>query len=93
MENIFKSYRKKPIVVKALQVKDFIKCVSHSPFEINGRKIWSHPSGVEVETEEGKMKAKPNDYLIIGIAGEIYPCREDIFNTTYEETENLEIKV
>ena len=36
-----------------------------------------------IETEEGQMQAWLNDYLIIGIAGEIYPCKEEIFHKTY----------
>ena len=30
------------------------------------------------------MTASVGDWIIIGVAGEIYPCREDIFNETYE---------
>jgi hypothetical protein len=39
---------------------------------------------VEVATLEGIMRASPGDYLIEGIAGEIYPCKPDIFEATYE---------
>ena len=30
------------------------------------------------------MVAMPGDWIITGIAGERYPCREDIFYKTYE---------
>jgi hypothetical protein len=31
------------------------------------------------------MEGRPGDYLIIGIQGERYPCKPDIFKATYEE--------
>ena len=37
----------------------------------------------KVETLEGTMTGKKGDYLIIGVAGEMYPCRDDIFKKTY----------
>lgn len=38
-----------------------------------------------IETLEGKMKANKGDYIIKGIKGELYPCKEDIFYEIYEE--------
>lgn len=37
-----------------------------------------------IETLEGIHYALPGDYIIVGIHGEIYPCKEDIFNESYE---------
>lgn len=37
-----------------------------------------------IETLEGNMKASPGDWIIKGIKGEIYPCKPDIFEATYE---------
>lgn len=37
-----------------------------------------------IRTLEGDMKAHPGDYLILGVQGELYPCRPDIFEQTYE---------
>jgi len=39
----------------------------------------------EVDTLEGTMRGKKGDYLLEGIAGELYPCRRDIFLGCYEE--------
>lgn len=42
---------------------------------------------VEVElvvTLEGTMRADVGDYIIRGVVGEIYPCKPDIFDMTYE---------
>nr|DAN60140.1 MAG TPA: PGDYG protein [Caudoviricetes sp.] len=39
----------------------------------------------EILTLEGTQKARPDDYIICGVRGEIYPCRRDIFEETYYE--------
>ena len=39
----------------------------------------------EVETLEGVMKGDSGDWLIEGIAGELYPCKDNIFRMMYEE--------
>jgi len=36
-----------------------------------------------VDTLEGRVKGRPGDYLLIGTAGERYPCRSDIFENSY----------
>jgi len=41
-----------------------------------------------VHTLEGDMKGKSGDYLIIGIEGEQYPCKKEIFEKIYEEVES-----
>lgn len=33
------------------------------------------------------MKAQTGDYIIKGVNGEIYPCKPDIFEKTYEKAE------
>lgn len=35
-------------------------------------------------TLEGKMIAKQGDYIIRGIKGELYPCKPEIFEATYD---------
>ena len=37
-----------------------------------------------IRTLEGDMRATYGDYIIKGIQGEFYPCRDDIFEDTYE---------
>ena len=39
---------------------------------------------VEIDTLEGKMIGGVGDWLITGVKGEQYPCRDDIFRATYE---------
>ena len=42
---------------------------------------------VQVRTLEGVMTASPGDYIIRGVDGELYPCKPDIFEKTYEKVE------
>jgi hypothetical protein len=41
--------------------------------------------GVLINTLEGNMKASVGDFIIKGVQGELYPCKPDIFEKTYEE--------
>lgn len=38
-----------------------------------------------IPTLEGTMKMGRDDMLITGVKGEIYPCKRDIFEATYDE--------
>jgi hypothetical protein len=42
---------------------------------------------IEIETLEGTMTGNPGDWLITGVNGEQYPCKDDIFQKTYEPVE------
>lgn len=39
---------------------------------------------IEIETLEGTMTASPKDWIICGVQGELYPCKPDIFEATYD---------
>jgi hypothetical protein len=41
----------------------------------------------EVQTLEGTMTGNAGDYLLIGVLGELYPCKKEIFETTYQPVE------
>lgn len=82
-------YRKKPVVIEALQV---------TPATANAVVEWARSLGgdvrvnyrdwgLDVVTLEGVMHANPNDWIICGIKGEFYPCNPDIFTATYEPVE------
>ena len=48
-----------------------------------------------IETLEGTHKCNGGDYVIKGVKGELYPCKPDIFEMTYEEINDkntIEIK-
>lgn len=40
---------------------------------------------IAIDTLEGTMRVDYGDYIIKGVKGEFYPCKPDIFLTTYEE--------
>lgn len=37
-----------------------------------------------IETLEGIMNARRGDWIIRGVKGDLYPCKPDIFEATYE---------
>ncbi len=39
---------------------------------------------IEIETREGVMVGEPGDWLITGVEGEKYPCKDSIFRKTYD---------
>ena len=41
-----------------------------------------------LNTLEGKMRVSHGDWIITGIAGEKYPCKDAIFRGTYEPVES-----
>lgn len=50
------------------------------PISVRARRM---ESPFLVETLEGDMVGRAGDWLIEGIRGEMYPCRDDIFQATY----------
>lgn len=41
-----------------------------------------------IDTLEGGHIVCPGDFIITGVAGERYPCKESIFHQTYEPVED-----
>lgn len=72
-------YRKKPVVVEAVQWIGDIKPIHDfgAGYTLRGTELF-------IETLEGAMRANPGDWIIKGVAGEFYPCRDAIFRLTYE---------
>ena len=54
------------------------------PEWLKGKFTTGKGDGLFIETLEGVMEARPCDWIIRGVAGEIYPCKPDIFAATYE---------
>lgn len=40
-----------------------------------------------IESPEGKQIVRPGDWIIKGVAGEFYPCKPEVFESTYEKVE------
>lgn len=89
-------YRKKPVVVQAMTFDEFIEygIASGAPltngkpwsFDINGRAVTQENDDCYlICTLEGAMRFSRGEMLIIGVQGEAYPCKADIFEATYEE--------
>jgi hypothetical protein len=47
----------------------------------------NNPTGsyLQIKTLEGTMIGIVGDWIIKGVSGEFYPCKNDIFEKTYEE--------
>ena len=45
---------------------------------------------VTIDTLEGAMHALPGYWVMRGVQGELYFCRDDIFQATYEKVEEKE---
>lgn len=85
-------FRKKPVVISAWSASDLLYKSERDwmglPVEIvsqyeNGNIIFA-PSQIEIITLEGTLCAHGTDMVICGVAGEIYPCKSEIFEATYE---------
>ena len=76
-------YRKKPVVIEAIQydgmVQDVVDFVGMENTEMN-----DGMTKLYIKTLEGDMLVSHGDYVIKGVRGEFYPCKPDIFKETYE---------
>lgn len=81
-----KKYRKKPVVIDAIQVPDRGADPSGALIDLVQEQGWvGDDDGILIKTLEGDMLASPGDYIIRGVKGEYYPCKPDIFAATYDE--------
>ena len=55
------------------------RCICGKPMHVHG---W-------IDTLEGGHIVCPGDWLITGIKGEYYPCKDDIFRKTYDPEEGV----
>lgn len=91
-------YRKKPVVIEAIRFTNFNRkeietfvgkkllhqVESDTAYEAG---VAAPISSLTIPTLEGDMKAVSGDWVIKGIAGEFYPCKNDIFLGSYEPIE------
>jgi len=88
-------FRKKPVIIEAITFDEFIaygkantdNIVEGMPwsFEYNGHPVTHETDTLYlIPTLEGVHNFTPEDMLITGVKGEIYPCKKDIFEATYE---------
>ena len=91
-------YRKKPVVIEAITFDELVEhgksnggnIVNGMPwsFDYKGHSITHENDELYlIPTLEGVHNFTPDDMLITGVKGEIYPCKKDIFEATYEPAE------
>lgn len=77
-------FRKKPVVIEAEQ---WFKHGDHPavkrPNLFTRNEDYACGRGI-IETLEGPHVVTPGDWIIRGVKGELYPCKPDIFEATYE---------
>lgn len=86
MTHQLSQFRKKPVVIEAMQfteetknqVFNWITCNKVADWDEVGRPT------LKIQTLEGDITASLGDWVIKGVVGEFYPCKPDIFAATYE---------
>lgn len=86
------NFRKKPIVIEAVQWLGTFEsyhnvCLFVGESLQNNHCGQDEPQELYIDTMEGKMVASKSDWIIKGIKGEFYPCKDEIFRETYEAVE------
>jgi hypothetical protein len=79
-------FRKKPIEIEAVRWDgldaSFLEIVRMAG--INQADLTRLGDDLYIDTLEGEMHASAGDWIIKGVKGELYPCKPDIFDATYE---------
>ena len=86
-------YRKLPVEIEAFKYDgDLINSTGeyHAPdwarkAHEGGIIFFKDAGDMFIKTLEGEHLASVGDYIIRGIKDELYPCKPDIFEATYEE--------
>ena len=83
---MIKAYIQKP-VVNAIQYtkENYSECVDFC----RERFMACVQYAIIIETLEGQQIVKYGDYIVKGAKGDIYSCKSDIFEMTYEEVERV----
>lgn len=87
-------YRKKPVIIDAFKYDRDLKgsdgnfYVPEWAVKAFEQEVIHFEDGeMFIETLEGTHHASVGDYIIKGVNGELYPCKPDIFEKTYEIAE------
>lgn len=76
-------FRKRPVVIEAWQFDPH--CLSTMPMWLaTSRNLIFEVAIGEIHTREGVMRFDTGDWIIKGVKGELYPCKPEIFELTYE---------
>jgi hypothetical protein len=87
-------YRKKPVVIEAVQWTGENRQEVWRLFDgtrggyiADSQSFGQVPGDLYIRTLEGTMHAEVGDWIIRGVADEVYPCKPDVFEATYEAVE------
>lgn len=88
-------YRKKPVEIEAFQYDGDMTGSDGKPYApqwaldaLKGGTMYYKDAGdLYIKTLEGDHHASVGDFIIQGIKGELYPCKPDVFEMTYESVE------
>ena len=88
-------YRRKPLIIEAIQ---WFEHGDHAAVTEIPR--WHEQAVIEalnqgarlsdwgfIETLEGGHLVRPGDWIVTGVRGEFYPCKDGIFQEIYEKVE------
>ena len=88
---MIKRYCKRPVTIHAIQWtgENTLEVVEFChKFQVREKvDVYQSKYKLEIETLEGTINASVGDFIIKGVKGEVYPCKPDIFNLTYEIVE------
>ncbi len=83
-------FRKKPVVIEAFKWTGDNRQEEDPDWIVDAIKKGTvrpdYPI-LRIKTLEGEMIASVGDWIIKGVANEFYPCRDDIFQKTYEKVD------
>ena len=81
---------KKPVVIEAIQYNGINITEIESFVGAKLPTVWLSVEDTQlvIPTLEGDMKVSKGDYVIKGIKGEFYPCKPDVFKSTYNVVED-----
>jgi hypothetical protein len=85
-------FRKRPVVIDAIQytgdngqeVLRWAKKLLSVPSDGGTEPYIASDGELHIRTLEGDHHATAGDWIIRGVKGELYPCKPDIFEATYE---------
>jgi len=85
------AFRKRPILIEAVQWTNNPAPSSLAEIHAMGCAPLFAADGTAaliIKTLDGDMRAEVGDWIIRGVKGEFYPCKDDIFRATYEEVDD-----
>lgn len=73
-------FRKRPVVIEAIQYDG----TNESEIQQFVKEAYVPGRDPKIRTLEGDMNISTYDWIIQGVNGEFYPCKNEIFVKTYE---------